>query len=56
MIKRACHIDNLMEEVLAFAKPLKKDRSLIHQMKLDTHKETIAIIDERVEALRREIG
>lgn len=56
IIKKACHIDNLMDEVLAFAKTINKDRKILHQMKLDTLKDTIEIIDERVGSLAHEIG
>ncbi|GAB4339606.1 MAG: enoyl-CoA hydratase-related protein [Candidatus Abyssubacteria bacterium] len=51
IITKACHIDNLMKEVLSFAKNLKKDRSMIRQMKLDTHKELLAVIDETILSL-----
>jgi len=56
IIKKACHIDSLMDEVLAFAKTINKDRNLIHEMKLETHKGTIETIDKRIEALIQEIG
>ncbi|MBW2062706.1 MAG: enoyl-CoA hydratase/isomerase family protein [Deltaproteobacteria bacterium] len=48
IIKKACHIDDLMNEALAFAKTLNKDRELIRKMKKETHKEIIAVIDERI--------
>ncbi len=51
IIKKACHIDTLMDDVMTFARALNKDRKLIHQMKLDTHKDTIETIDERVKSL-----
>ncbi len=51
IVMKAVHIDDLMKEVLAFAKPLKKDRDMIRQMKLDTHKELLAVIDETISAL-----
>ena len=46
IVTKACHIDDLMNEVLAFAKPLKKDRELIQKMKAETHREIVAVIDE----------
>jgi len=45
-VMKACHIDDLMNEVLAFAKPLKKDKELIQKMKAETHREIVAVIDE----------
>ncbi len=51
IIMKACHLDDLMNEVLAFAKTLKKDRSMIQQLKLDTHKELIAVIDGTISSL-----
>jgi enoyl-CoA hydratase/carnithine racemase len=45
IVKKACHIDELMNEVLAFAKTLNKDRELIRRMKMETHKEIVAVID-----------
>ena len=53
IIMKACHLDDLMKEVLAFAKPLKKDRDMIRQMKLETHKELLAVIDETISSLSR---
>jgi enoyl-CoA hydratase/carnithine racemase len=50
IVKKACHIDNLMAEVLAFAKTLTKDRDLIRRMKLETHQDLIGIIDENITA------
>jgi len=37
--------------VLAFARTLNKDRELIRKMKLETHKETLKIIDETISSL-----
>jgi hypothetical protein len=50
IVKKACHIDNLMAEVLAFAKTLTKDRDLIRRMKLETHQDLIGIIDKTIAA------
>ena len=52
IIMKACHLDDLMNEVLAFARTLHKDRGLIRQLKLDTHKELLAVIDETVSSLK----
>jgi len=51
IIIKACHIDDLMNEVLAFAKALNKDRELIRKMKEETHKDIIAVIDETISSL-----
>jgi len=51
IIMKACHLDDLMNEVLAFAKTLNKDRDLIRQMKLETHKELLTVIDETISSL-----
>jgi enoyl-CoA hydratase/carnithine racemase len=51
IVKKACHIDDLMNEVLAFAKTLNKDRELIRRMKMETHKEILAVIDETISSL-----
>ena len=51
IVMKACHIDDLMNEVLAFAKPLKKDRELIQKMKAETRREILAVIDEVLSSL-----
>jgi enoyl-CoA hydratase/carnithine racemase len=51
IIMKACHLDDLMSEALAFAKTLNKERSMIRQLKLDTHKELLAVIDETISSL-----
>ena len=51
IITKACHIDDLMDEALGFAKSLNKGRDIIRKMKLETHKETIAVIEETVASL-----
>ena len=51
IVKKACHIDDLMNEAFAFAKTLNKDRDLIRQMKMETHKESLAVIDETISSL-----
>ncbi len=51
IIMKACHMDELMKEVLAFAKTLNKDRELIRKMKLETHKEIMEIMDETISSL-----
>ncbi len=45
IVKKACHIDDLMNEVLAFAKTLNKDGDLIRRMKMETHEDILAVID-----------
>jgi len=51
IVRKAAHMDDLMDEVLAFARTLNKDRELIRKMKLETHKETLKIIDETISSL-----
>ncbi|RJP23283.1 MAG: enoyl-CoA hydratase/isomerase family protein [Candidatus Abyssobacteria bacterium SURF_5] len=51
IIMKACPLPELMKEALAFAKPLKKDRDMIRQLKLETHKELLSVIDETVSSL-----
>jgi len=51
IVRKACHIDELMDEALAFAKTLKKDRELIRGMKAETHEHIVAVIDESVSKL-----
>jgi enoyl-CoA hydratase/carnithine racemase len=51
IVRKAAHIDDLMNEVLAFAKTLNKDRKMIQKMKLETHKEILTTIDETVSLL-----
>ncbi|MBC8457132.1 MAG: enoyl-CoA hydratase/isomerase family protein [Deltaproteobacteria bacterium] len=51
IVKKACHIDDLMNEALAFAKTLNKDRELIRRMKMETHKEILAVIDGTISSL-----
>ena len=51
IIKRAYHMDNLMDEVLAFARTINKDGKLSQKMKIETHKDIIKIIDKTVESL-----
>jgi enoyl-CoA hydratase/carnithine racemase len=51
IVKKACHLDDLMNEVLAFAKTLNKDGDLIRRMKMETHKEIVAVIDGTISSL-----
>jgi len=51
IVKKARHIDDLMDEVMAYAKNLNRDRKLIERMKMETHKESLAIIDEFIASL-----
>lgn len=48
IIKKACPQDKLMDEALAFAKTLSKDRNLIKTMKQETHKDDIAAITKAI--------
>jgi enoyl-CoA hydratase/carnithine racemase len=51
IIMKACHLEDLMAEVLTFAKGLNKDRDIIRKMKSETHKRILAVIDETVMSL-----
>jgi len=51
IIFKACPREDLMKEVLAFAKPLNKDRELIRKMKQEVHREILAIIDDTLSSL-----
>jgi Delta3-Delta2-enoyl-CoA isomerase len=51
IITKAWPIGELMNEVLAFARTLNKDREIIRKMKMDTHKDTLAVIDETIASL-----
>ena len=53
IVKKACHIDNLMDEIITFAKTLTKDRDLIRRMKLETHQDLLRIIDENLSSLKK---
>jgi len=48
IIMKACPSEDLMGEALAFAKPLKKNREVIGNMKIETHEEILAIIDKEI--------
>jgi enoyl-CoA hydratase/carnithine racemase len=45
MITKACHIKNLMDEALAFAKGLNKERGIIAEMKARLNRDIIHAID-----------
>ena len=45
IIRKACSMDNLMPEALAFAKTQNKDREILRQMKQQTHEQLLGIID-----------
>lgn len=47
IIMKACHIDDLMNEVLAFAKTLNKDRKIVGMMKSSFHSNTIRVLEEQ---------
>lgn len=56
IIKKSCPLEHLMDEVLAFAKTMNKDRNLIHEMKLETLNDTIKTIDQEIESLTQKTG
>ena len=45
IIMKACHMDNLMNEALSFAKGLNKRREVIAEMKKRMYKDIVHIID-----------
>jgi len=51
IVRKACHIDDLMDEAMAYAKSLSKDRELIEKMKMETHKASLAIIDDVIASM-----
>ena len=51
IVKKACHLDNLMDEVLTFAHSLKKERSMIQKLKTETHKDLVEVIDHTIDSL-----
>ena len=53
IVRKAAHMDNLMDEVLAFARTLNKNREMIRKMKMETHKVIVTIIDETISSLSR---
>ena len=46
IIQKACHMDDLMNETLSFAKSQNKNREIIRRMKRETHKQLLEIIDD----------
>lgn len=45
LVKKACHIDTLMDEALAFAKSLNKKREIILELKTRMYSDIIRIMD-----------
>ncbi|MEA3470689.1 MAG: enoyl-CoA hydratase/isomerase family protein [Thermodesulfobacteriota bacterium] len=45
IVKKACHIDTLMDEVMTFAKTLNKRREVIIEMKKEMNKEIVYALD-----------
>jgi len=45
IVMKACHIDDLMDEVLSFAKGLNKRRAVISAMKKGMYKDIVRVID-----------
>lgn len=46
IIVKACHIDELMNEILVFAKTMNKDRDMLRVMKTRLHQDVINVLDE----------
>jgi Delta3-Delta2-enoyl-CoA isomerase len=51
IISKACPRDELMSEVLSFAKTMDKDREIIRLMKRETHEGLLGIIDDTITAM-----
>jgi len=45
IVKKACHIDTLMDEVMTFAKTLNKRREVIIELKKEMNREILYAID-----------
>ncbi|BBO81551.1 enoyl-CoA hydratase/isomerase family protein [Desulfosarcina ovata] len=48
IVYKACHMDDLMNEVLSFAKAQNKDRRIIRLMKQETNQQLLKIIDDTI--------
>jgi enoyl-CoA hydratase/carnithine racemase len=46
IILKACHMDDLMDEVLTYAKALNKDRDIVSVMRTRMHQEIIDVLEE----------
>lgn len=46
IVKRACHMDQLMEDVLAFAKPLNKKRPIVAEFKKRLYGDVVRVIEQ----------
>lgn len=46
IVMKACHIDDLMDEALSFAKGLNKGRKIIGAMKKGMYKDIVRVLDE----------
>ena len=46
IVMKACHIDDLMDEALSFAKGLNKGRKIIRAMKEGMYKNIVRVMDE----------
>jgi len=46
IVMKACHIDDLMDEALSFAKGLNKGRKIISAMKKGMYKDIVRVLDE----------
>lgn len=51
IIRKACNLESLMPEVLAFSKKQNKDREIVRQMKHQTHEQLLSIIDKTLSSL-----
>jgi enoyl-CoA hydratase/carnithine racemase len=45
IVHKACHLNTLMDDAIAFAETLNKDRSIVKEMKGRLNKEIVRIID-----------
>ena len=51
IIRKACSLDELMNEALAFGKTQNKDRDIIRHMKRQTHEHILGVIDTTLSTL-----
>ena len=45
IVRKACHIDDLMDETLTFARGLNKNRAIVHEMKMRLNRPIIQAIE-----------
>jgi len=51
IIVKACHMDDLMDEILAYAKTLNKDRDIVGVMRTRMHQDIINVLEEQEQTI-----